>query len=841
MPDISNKDQTRPSIEDNPSQTNDDLNELRKHLLGPVQALIERLRERLDNPEIYAESVSRVLPEAIRLRQKQDRQVAQVLGPAIEEIVKDSMHKDRRAYLDTLFPILGPTLRRVIRSPYVWTAIILLLGAIGFRTFETYQNYHTWQLYYDRLRAEPGIVITGIEKRAGKNHVFGFRDPLSVDPVKILMETALESRKIVFHWEHYYSLQPAFVFKRVRTILRPPDTVTLEFKKGILMLTGSALGQWFDDARRLSEVIPGISGYQDEGLVDISQRLDPPPTVWLELKNRVLVSHGSAFIGWSTSARHLAGEIPGITEYRDENVMDIARVLSPPKSIKLKVNGRILMAQGAALTKWISQARKRANTMAGISSYRDDEVLDIERVLNPPQSVSLEIKKDVLVAHGAALHEWIADARKLVEAIPEISDYQDNGVVDINAKKTLNPPATIILELRDGILVAYGSAFPQWIAATRKLAKKISWIKEYQDDEVVDIHEVLNPPATIILELKKNVLVARGSALEEWIARARRLAEAIPGIEGYRENQVVNIQQALRPPATISLELKKRVLAAYGCAFGDWIDAARKVVNALPEISIYQDDKVVDIEQVLHPPATVKLTLNNKDLVAHGSAFAAWIKSARELAKTIPIITAYKDKDVIDIHKKLKPPNTITLTLKGTVLHAQGSASQQWIIATRRLVKSMPEFSNFDEDILVLSDPGREIKMVRKKIENQYLLFNSNQTRIAPDQENAIVNLVRDFYSLFDLAQVLERRVRIEVIGHTDTTGSYRDNLRLGQKRAKNIVNLIVSKGFDRKYFTVTPVDPKKPLRNESNESDKRLNRSVSFKVKLFMGLEPTS
>jgi len=804
LPNTSKKDQTRPSLEDNPSQANDDLGELRKHLLGPVQALIERLRERLDNPEIYAETVSRVLPEAIKLRQKQDGQVAKVLEPAIEETLKTYMHKNRRAYLDTLFPILGPTLRRVIRSPFVWIAIMLLLGAIGFYSFKIYRNQYAWELYYDRLRANPGIVITGIERRAGKNHVFGFRDPLSVDPVKMLTETELESQNIVFHWEHYYSLQPAFVFKRVKTILRPPKTVTLEFKKGILMVTGSAFKEWIDDARRLSEVIPGISGYQDEGLVDINQRLDPPPAVWLELKNRVLVSHGSAFIGWITNARHLAGKIPGITEYRDDNVMDIAQVLSPPKSITLKVKGRILMAQGAALHKWIATARKLANSMPGISSYQDDEVMDIEQVLNTPKSVSLDIKKDILVAHGAALHEWITDARKLVEAIPGISDYQDHGVVDIKAEETLNPPGTIILELKDGVLVANGSAFPKWIAATRKLVKKISWIKEYQDDEVVDIHEVLNPPVTIILELHKNVLVARGSAFEGWIVRARRLAEAIPGIEGYRENQVVNIQHALRPPATISLELKKRVLAAFGCAFGDWIGAARKVAKTLAGISIYQDDKVVDIEQLLHPPATVTLKLSNKNLVANGSAFAQWIKSTRELAKTIPGITAYKDKDVIDIHNVLKPPNTITLTLKGTVLHAQGSASQLWIIATRRRVKSMPGISKFLEDILVLSDPGSEIKMVRNKIEQQYLLFNSNKTRIAPDQENAIANLMRDFSSLFDLAQVLEKRVRIEVTGHTDTTGSYRGNLRLGKKRAENIINLIVSKGFDRKHFTVT-------------------------------------
>ena len=950
MPDISNKDQTHPALEDNPSQTNDDLNELRKHLLGPVQALVERLRERLDNPEIYAETVSRVLPEAIKLRQKQDSQVARALEPAIEETVKSSMHKDRRPYLDTLFPILGPTLRSVIRSPFVWSAIILLLGAIGFRAYEIYQNYNTRQLYYDRLRAEPGIVITGIERRAGQNHVFGFRDSLSSDPVKLLSQKDLDPHEITFHWEPYYSLHPKFIAKRVNAVLEPPQTVKLEIRNGILEVRGAAFSEWINVARRLARAVPGISEYRDDKLVDIEKamrppatvtlelkgsllaasgyafgkwisvarkqagaipgisayqddnvididindKLKPPATITLQLKEGVLIARGAAFGSWITKARKLSVVIPGISEYRDEGVVDIAKVLKPPATVKLDLKERVLLARGPALPDWISAARKQAKTIPGISNYRDEgvidiakvlklpstvtlelnkrilsasgsafpkwiisarervrtiaglnayqdkKVIDIYRVLKPPAGVTLKLKDRIIIAQGAALPEWVVSARESAKALHGISGYKDDQVLDININERLKPPATVTIELKDGALMAHGSAFGDWISAARKSAEAIPGILEYKDDRVINIQEALRPPVTIKLKVIDRDLIAEGSALPAWITSARKRVRSIPAIRNYRDDKVVNIQQFLKPPGTISFELRDKSLVVHGSAFSDWIKTSRKLATTIPGISNYLDAKVVDIEQALRPPATVKLELENRNLIAVGSALPKWITSARELARAIPGIEVYNGRGMIDIQKELNPPDTITLTLMDKDLHAQGSASQKWISATRQRVKSMPLISKFHEDIIVLSDPVKEMELVTKKIEKQYLFFNSSQARIAPNQDNTIANLIRDFSSLFDLAQVLEKRVRIEVTGHTDTTGSYWGNLRLGKKRANNFVNLIVSKGFDRKHFTVAPIDPKKPLRNELNENDKRLNRSVSFTVKLFAGLGST-
>jgi len=93
-----------------------EIKELRQLLLGREQMQIARLTERLDNPEIYVKDVERVLPEAIRLRATRDKAVAKALEPDIEEGLRTSIKKDPKALADTLYPIMGPSIRKAISS-----------------------------------------------------------------------------------------------------------------------------------------------------------------------------------------------------------------------------------------------------------------------------------------------------------------------------------------------------------------------------------------------------------------------------------------------------------------------------------------------------------------------------------------------------------------------------------------------------------------------------------------------------------------------------------------------------------------------------------------------------
>lgn len=96
----------------------DALSALRRLLLRPEQRRIEELGERLEDPQLRARDVSRVLPEALRLSlekgAEEGESLSDVLGPTVEEIIHDSVRRDSRRFADALFPVIGPAIRKAM-------------------------------------------------------------------------------------------------------------------------------------------------------------------------------------------------------------------------------------------------------------------------------------------------------------------------------------------------------------------------------------------------------------------------------------------------------------------------------------------------------------------------------------------------------------------------------------------------------------------------------------------------------------------------------------------------------------------------------------------------------
>lgn len=438
---------------DDQSSGGNALVKLRGLLLEPVQAQLGKLQDRLDKPELHANDVSQVLPEAIVLRSTRDKQISKALEPSVEEAIKTSIKKDPKVLADALFPVMGPAIRKAIsstirgmiqslnqileyslslqglkwrlealqtRRPFgevvllhtlvyhveqvflihrntglvlqhavskevtpedpdmvssmltaiqdfvkdsfgaekeetlqtlsigdrsVWieegpqavlAAVIhgnaptdfhsvlaetldavhlkqrsalesfdgdntpfeaiktdleeclqyqvkqqkqkkfpvlwILLGAVilfvGTWFFYSFRDNNRWAHYVEMLKDEPGIVVTSTEKRSGKYYIFGLRDPLAPDPVKMLKRVNLQPKKIISHWEPYHSFYPEFMLHRIKAILRPPETMTLKFKNGILHAYGSASNQWIVATRKIVNTIPGIVRFQEDNVID---------------------------------------------------------------------------------------------------------------------------------------------------------------------------------------------------------------------------------------------------------------------------------------------------------------------------------------------------------------------------------------------------------------------------------------------------------------------------------------------------------------------------------------------------------------------------------------------
>src|SRR5271157_3429508 len=92
------------------------LEELRHLILAPEREAIDRLHQRVADPEARTEDVSSVVAEAIQLRRKQggDEALSAALAPTIQTALRESVRKDPGTLADALFPVMGPAIRRAI-------------------------------------------------------------------------------------------------------------------------------------------------------------------------------------------------------------------------------------------------------------------------------------------------------------------------------------------------------------------------------------------------------------------------------------------------------------------------------------------------------------------------------------------------------------------------------------------------------------------------------------------------------------------------------------------------------------------------------------------------------
>ena len=87
---------------------------LRQLLLAPEQTELERLKNRLDKYILQPQDVGRVLPDAIRLRAKQDSRLLSSMIPITQKALSLSIKQSPQLISDSIAPILGPAIRKAI-------------------------------------------------------------------------------------------------------------------------------------------------------------------------------------------------------------------------------------------------------------------------------------------------------------------------------------------------------------------------------------------------------------------------------------------------------------------------------------------------------------------------------------------------------------------------------------------------------------------------------------------------------------------------------------------------------------------------------------------------------
>jgi outer membrane protein OmpA-like peptidoglycan-associated protein len=184
----------------------------------------------------------------------------------------------------------------------VVVAVAAVWGGFAFR------DRQRWNSYLDRLRDEPGIVVTANGRRGGRFYVAGLRDALAVDPATLVAASSLAPDEIEAKWEPYQSLSPRFVAARARDLLRPPNGVSLEVRDGVLIATGPASDRWIVESERLAPAIAGVQRFAYAGTnpdVRLKEQIESVAVRFPKGQSRVAPGQEQTLDGLASALREL--------------------------------------------------------------------------------------------------------------------------------------------------------------------------------------------------------------------------------------------------------------------------------------------------------------------------------------------------------------------------------------------------------------------------------------------------------------------------------------------------------------------------------------------------------
>ncbi|MFK8015524.1 MAG: OmpA family protein [Gammaproteobacteria bacterium] len=207
----------------------------------------------------------------------------------------------------------------VRRGPSRWPAVAvfaLIACGVGYLIWQNVVRDRALERWRDALAAEPGIVTTQMRRDRDTFFAAGLRDPLAASPGDVAASSSLpEGSEIALDFRPFVSLEPSMIEARARTVLAPPERVSLSFDNGVLAARGDAPVQWRQRFETIALTVAGVKAVDSTGLgasdTELFARIiritEPPDSVQVTVNSGVATFAGEsphAFV--STLAARLA-------------------------------------------------------------------------------------------------------------------------------------------------------------------------------------------------------------------------------------------------------------------------------------------------------------------------------------------------------------------------------------------------------------------------------------------------------------------------------------------------------------------------------------------------------
>lgn len=500
------------------------MRELRELILGPEQEEIRHLVQLLEDGKRRTREVADVLPGAIAMRPQPDPLLAESLAPTLDQAFTASVKKNPQQLVAAISPVMGPAIRKAIAdalqrmvqsltvalehsiSPRSWAwrlearrtgksfAEIVLLRTLLYRVEQVFLIHRQTGLLLQHVVAGHAItqdadmvsgMLTAIQDFVRDS--FGVKDTEALDNLHVgdLTVWVEQGSKVIV---------AAAIRGNAPQTLRLTLQETLEHMELELR---PQLDAFEGETAPFQMAVPYLEGCLQQQQSRKATRRTGRPWLRRGLAAGIVVALIATTLGIASSIRDqwrfsryrekLSGS-PGIVVTAAERrggQYNLAGLRDP-----LAADPAVLAREAG-----LDPARIQARWAPFYSTDARFVLARARQALEPPHTVSLSLKADTLQATGSAPEAWVERASRLAPLLPGVARLDIAAVTPTDAsppelaeaRSKLVPPATVVLRLSDGQLIASGAAEHRWIVQARRLATALPGIREYDDAQLADL------------------------------------------------------------------------------------------------------------------------------------------------------------------------------------------------------------------------------------------------------------------------------------------------------------------------------------------------------------------
>jgi outer membrane protein OmpA-like peptidoglycan-associated protein len=177
----------------------------------------------------------------------------------------------------------------------------------------------------------------------------------------------------------------------------------------------------------------------------------------------------------------------------------------------------------------------------------------------------------------------------------------------------------------------------------------------------------------------------------------------------------------------------------------------------------------------------------------------------------------------------LAPPSEVSLVVKDGVLRVEGSPTAKWLADVRSRGLLIPgiralDLGQFTPEQLAFNE-------VKAQLQAVVIRFPLDSSELTAGERVNLRNVMPAFRELLNAPVSARAILRIEVVGHSDTSGGETLNENLSQKRADRIATQLVQFGVPITTIHAKGVATAEPVRPEDSEENRQYNRSATFRI----------